>query len=67
MSSRITGSLLAALLGLATSGAAQLTLNLRTGRGLLLRPEVRFDRSSLGAFDGKPDQLSFGLSAAYLH
>jgi hypothetical protein len=33
---------------------------------MLLRPELRYDRSNLDAFDGEQDQFSFALSAAYL-
>ena len=46
-------------------GSATATLNLRSWAGLLLRPEVRYDRSNLAAYDGEQDQLSLALSAAY--
>jgi hypothetical protein len=47
------------------SGTA--TLNVKSWENLLLRPEVRYDRSNLNPFDGKKDQLSFSMSAAYIY
>jgi hypothetical protein len=47
-------------------GSATATLNVRSWEGLLLRPELRYDRSSLAAFDGEQDQVTFALSAAYI-
>jgi hypothetical protein len=47
-------------------GSGTATLNLRSREGLLLRPEVRYDRSSLAAYDGEREQLSLALSAAYI-
>jgi hypothetical protein len=47
-------------------GSATATLNARSWAGLLLRPELRYDRSSLPAYDGEQDQITFALSAAYL-
>ena len=46
-------------------GSVTATLNLRSWEGLLLRPELRYDRSDLAAFDGKQDQLTFAAAAAY--
>lgn len=39
------------------------TLNLKPMPGLLVRPEVRYDRSSESVFDGHSDQWTLGLSA----
>jgi hypothetical protein len=47
-------------------GSATATLNVKSWEGMLLRPELRYDRSNLDAFDGEQDQFSFALSAAYL-
>jgi hypothetical protein len=41
-----------------------LTLNVRTWEGVLVRPELRFDRSSLDAFDGEQSRMSIAMSAA---
>jgi hypothetical protein len=42
------------------------TLNIRAWPNALVRPELRFDSSSLAAFDGEETQFSVGLSVAYL-
>ena len=42
------------------------TLNIKATSHLLLRPEVRLDRSSRRVFAGKHNQNTLGLSAAYL-
>jgi hypothetical protein len=42
------------------------TLNLRAWPGALVRPELRYDHSSLVSFDGEQSQLSVALSVAYL-
>lgn len=42
------------------------TLNVRTWPGALVRPEVRYDHSSLPAFAGEESQITFALSVAYL-
>ena len=43
------------------------TLNVRTWEGMLVRPEIRYDHSNVvDAFGKKSDQVTFGLSAAYL-
>ena len=45
-----------------------LTLNLKAWPALLLRPEVRYDHSSvLNAFGDDDEQLSLGMSAAYIY
>src|SRR5881296_3306243 len=50
-------------------GSATATLNIRAWPGALVRPELRYDRSTLtgGAFDGKKDQVTFALAVAYLY
>ncbi len=47
-------------------GSATATLNVKSFPSMLLRPEVRFDRSSQLVFNGKTSQFTFGMSAAYL-
>lgn len=47
--------------------SATVTLNVQTWRSALIRPEVRFDHSSLPAFDGKQEQATFALSVAYIY
>ena len=47
-------------------GSGTLTLNIRAWPQVLLRPEFRYDRSDLAAFNGKKDQATFSLSTAYL-
>jgi hypothetical protein len=42
------------------------TLNVRTWPGALVRPEVRYDHSSLPAFAGEESQITIALSVAYL-
>jgi hypothetical protein len=46
--------------------SATVTLNVRAWPNALVRPEVRYDHSSLASFDGEQAQLSFALSVAYL-
>jgi hypothetical protein len=48
-------------------GSGTLTANIRAWPQVLVRPEVRYDRSDLAAFNGKKDQTTFSLSAAYLY
>lgn len=48
-------------------GSGTATLNIRRWPNMLVRPEIRYDRSDLPAFDGKKDQVTFALSAAYLY
>jgi len=33
----------------------------------VVRPELRYDRSTLGAFNGKKDQITVALAVAYLY
>jgi hypothetical protein len=42
------------------------TLNVRAWPNALVRPELRYDHSSLASFDGEQSQVSLGLSIAYL-
>lgn len=48
-------------------GSGTLTLNVRAWPQVLLRPEVRYDRSDLAAFNGKKGQATFSISTAYLY
>jgi len=48
-------------------GSATATLNLRFWPGAVVRPEVRYDRSTLPAFDRKRDQVTVALGVAYLY
>jgi len=48
-------------------GSATATLNVRAWPNAVVRPEVRYDRSSLAAFGGKKDQVSVALGVAYLY
>lgn len=48
-------------------GSGTATLNIRAWPNALVRPEVRYDRSTLSAFDGKKDQVTFALAVAYLY
>lgn len=48
-------------------GSGTVTLNVRSWPNVLVRPELRYDRSDLAAFGSKKDQVSFALSAAYLY
>jgi hypothetical protein len=48
-------------------GSATLTANIRAWPQVLVRPEVRYDRSDLEAFNGKKDQATVSFSAAYLY
>jgi hypothetical protein len=48
-------------------GSATATLNLRAWPNALVRPEVRYDRSTLAAFAGKKDQVTVALGVAYLY
>jgi hypothetical protein len=43
------------------------TFNVRAWENVLVRPEIRYDHSSIAdAFGDKNDQVTFGLSAAYI-
>jgi hypothetical protein len=48
-------------------GSGTVTLNVRAWPNALVRPEIRYDRSNLTPFDGKKDQVTFALSAAYIY
>jgi hypothetical protein len=48
-------------------GSATATLNIRAWPDAIVRPEVRYDRSTLAAFDGKRNQVSVALGVAYLY
>jgi Putative beta-barrel porin-2, OmpL-like. bbp2 len=48
-------------------GSATATLNVRTWPNALVRPEVRYDHSTLAAFDGKKGQLTFALAVTYMY
>jgi putative OmpL-like beta-barrel porin-2 len=49
-----------------SSGTA--TLNIRAWENTLLRPEIRYDHSNVsGAFGDSNDQVTLGLSAAYIY
>jgi Putative beta-barrel porin-2, OmpL-like. bbp2 len=46
--------------------SATATLNVKTVPNVLVRPEIRFDHSNQRVFASKHDQMTFGLSAAYI-
>jgi len=48
-------------------GSATATLNIRSWPNAVVRPEVRYDRSTLAVFDGKRDQVTVALGLAYLY
>lgn len=48
-------------------GSGTATLNIRTWPSAVLRPEIRYDRSTLAAFDGRKDQVTFAAAVAYLY
>src|SRR5437879_3992279 len=48
-------------------GSGTATLNIRAWPSAVVRPEVRYDRSTLAAFDGKKDQVTLALGVAYLY
>ena len=48
-------------------GSGTATLNIRAWPNAVVRPEVRYDRSTLGAFNGKKDQVTVALGVAYLY
>lgn len=48
-------------------GSGTVTLNVRAWPNALVRPEVRYDRSTLAAFDGNKDQVTFAVAVAYLY
>ena len=48
-------------------GSATATLNIKAWPSAVVRPELRYDRSTLGAFGGKKDQITVALALAYLY
>ena len=50
-----------------TFGSGTVTLNIKRWANLLVRPEVRYDRSNAAPFDGKKDQVTFALGATYIY
>jgi hypothetical protein len=48
-------------------GSGTATLNIRAWPGAVVRPELRYDRSTLAAFDGKKNQVTVALGVAYLY
>jgi len=48
-------------------GSGTATLNIRAWPSAAVRPEVRYDRSTLAPFDGKKDQVTVALAVAYLY
>lgn len=48
-------------------GSGTATLNIRAWSNAVVRPEVRYDRSTLGAFNGKKDQVTVALGVVYLY
>jgi len=47
-------------------GSATATLNVRAWPGAIVRPELRYDRSTLHAFDTSKDQLTAALAVVYV-
>src|SRR5213596_1527219 len=48
-------------------GSGTATLNIKAWPSAVVRPELRYDRSTLAAFAGKKDQVTFALAVAYLY
>jgi len=48
-------------------GSGTATLTIKAWPSAVVRPELRYDRSSLAAFRGKKDQVSVALAVAYLY
>ncbi|HVH68195.1 MAG TPA: outer membrane beta-barrel protein [Gemmatimonadales bacterium] len=48
-------------------GSATATLNIRSWPNAVVRPELRYDRSTLAAFNGHNDQVTFALGVTYLY
>src|SRR5438132_46412 len=48
-------------------GSGTATLNIRAWPDAVVRRELRYDRSTLAAFAGKKDQVTFALAVAYLY
>src|SRR5437899_1594978 len=67
-----TGARSNGALGLPTNtgqkfGSGTATLNIKAWPSAVVRPELRYDRSTLGAFNGKKDQITVALAVAYLY
>jgi len=65
------GARTSGVLGLPVNGGQKLTsltatLNIKRWRQAMLRPEVRYDHSTIAVFDGFHDQLSFALGTSVL-
>ncbi|HEV2749312.1 MAG TPA: outer membrane beta-barrel protein [Gemmatimonadales bacterium] len=48
-------------------GSGTATLNIRAWPNAVVRPELRYDSSTLAAFNGHKDQVSVALGVAYLY
>lgn len=48
-------------------GSGTATLNIRAWPNAMVRPELRYDRSTLTAFDGKKDQVTAAVGVSYLY
>ncbi len=48
-------------------GSTTATLNVRAWPNAIVRPEIRYDRSTLAAFNGKQAQVTFALAVTYLY
>jgi len=48
-------------------GSGTATLNIKAWPSAMLRPELRYDRSTLAAFNGKKDQITVAMALAYLY
>jgi len=48
-------------------GSGTATLNIRAWPNAVVRPELRYDRSTLGTFNGNKDQITVALGVAYLY
>jgi putative OmpL-like beta-barrel porin-2 len=48
-------------------GSGTATLNIRSWPNAVVRPELRYDRSTLATFNGKKDQVTVALGVAYLY
>src|SRR5437588_602557 len=48
-------------------GSGTATLNIRAWPNAVVRPEVRYDRTTLATFNGNKDQVTVALGVAYLY
>jgi hypothetical protein len=48
-------------------GSTTATLNIKAWPSAVVRPELRYDRSTLPTFNGKKDQITVALAVAYLY